>query len=187
MRTTFSLDIPPDASPAFEVDVDAFSSPYSRATKSRSGGLEWKVRLCLFVAVASEQAQEGADGVRLKHLVRVGQKGAWGTAWAAPATIAPSERPTTSSLAAPNAGTAATQSWTNFFASAFLGSTEPIDQYHDGDEADGSDADGDDVEASVGGEEEWRALAVEMVECEVPVKVWPGNTAFKATDVVLEV
>lgn len=47
-----------------------------------------------------------------------------------------------------------------------------MDQYHDGDEAEGSsDAEGDDAEASIGEEEEWRALPVEMVECEVPVKV----------------
>ena len=38
-----------------------------------------------------------------------------------------------------------------------------------------------------GSEEEWKELKVEMVECEVPIKVWPGNTAFKATEVVFEV
>ena len=37
------------------------------------------------------------------------------------------------------------------------------------------------------GEEDWKEVRVEMVECEVPIKVWPGNTAFKATEVVFEV
>ena len=40
---------------------------------------------------------------------------------------------------------------------------------------------------SWGNEEEWRDVKVEMVECEVPIKVWPGNTAFKATEVVFDV
>ncbi len=38
-----------------------------------------------------------------------------------------------------------------------------------------------------GGEEGWRHLRLETVECEVPIKVWPGNTAFKAVDVIFDV
>jgi hypothetical protein len=37
------------------------------------------------------------------------------------------------------------------------------------------------------GEEGWRELAVETVECEVPVVVWPGNTAFRPEDVIFDV
>ena len=33
----------------------------------------------------------------------------------------------------------------------------------------------------------WRPVRVETVECELPIKVWPGNTAFKALDVVFDV
>ena len=32
-----------------------------------------------------------------------------------------------------------------------------------------------------------RDVRAEMVECEVPVRVWPANTAFKATEVVFDV
>ena len=53
----------------------------------------------------------------------------------------------------------------------------------DEDEEDAENEDGDDM----GPEEAWRDVKVEMVECEVPVKVWPGNTAFKATEVVFDV
>lgn len=38
-----------------------------------------------------------------------------------------------------------------------------------------------------GGEDGWRDVKLETVECEVPVKVYPGNTAFKALDVVFDV
>ena len=37
------------------------------------------------------------------------------------------------------------------------------------------------------GEEGWTEVKVETVECEVPVRVWPGNTAFRAADVVFDV
>lgn len=62
-----------------------------------------------------------------------------------------------------------------------MGSTEPVDRYHDGDE------DIDEEERERDQEEDWKEVKVEMVECEVPIKVWPGNTAFKATEVVFEV
>lgn len=175
LRTTFSLDIPPDASPAFQVDI-----PTKHSTP---GGLEWKVRLYLLVAVASPNAREGVDNVRLKNLVVDGPRGEWGTSWTAARTIAPLERP--SSLISSGETTLnvprASQSWTSFLTSAFLGSTEPVDQYHDGDE------DVEDEGQEEDSEEDWKEVKIEMVECEVPIKVWPGNTAFKASEVVFEV
>ena len=74
-------------------------------------------------------------------------------------------------------------SWMSYLASSLLGPSNA--GYHDGDE-DLEDADGEDGD-DVGPEEAWRDLKVEMVECEVHVKVWPGNTAFKATEVVFDV
>jgi hypothetical protein len=76
------------------------------------------------------------------------------------------------------------------FASTFLGLSEGGGGAHDSDgvltddEEDDEDAGGDDLGA---GEEEWREIAVETVECEVPVMVWPGNTAFRPEDVVFDV
>lgn len=70
--------------------------------------------------------------------------------------------------------------------SSFLGTGEK--EYHDGD-----DINDDDEEVPAQKEEgeqeegDWRDVQVEIVECEVPVVVWPGNTAFSAVDVVFEV
>lgn len=38
-----------------------------------------------------------------------------------------------------------------------------------------------------GGDEGWKDVRLETVECEVLIKVWPGNTTFKATDIVFDV
>ncbi|KAI0719097.1 Rgp1-domain-containing protein [Cerioporus squamosus] len=195
LRTTFSLDIPPDASPAFETTFDEQSDRINlRRPKASSGGLEWKVRLCLLVAIASPNAREGPEGVRTRHLVRDGTRGQWGSSWKAAHTIAPLERPapvsSTGSPTTPNANgqlapptPSAALSWMSYFASSLLGPANV--GYHDGDE-DLEDGDGED-EDDIGAEEAWREVKVEMVECEVPVKVWPGNTAFKATEVVFDV
>lgn len=102
--------------------------------------------------------------------------------WRAPGSMAPRERP--GALLSPAASTAQkSQSWTSFFSSALLGSSEPSMSFHDGDEE--SEVDSEDGEALA--ESDWREVRAEMVECEVPIRVWPGNTAFKAGDVVFEV
>ncbi|EGN94146.1 hypothetical protein SERLA73DRAFT_78067 [Serpula lacrymans var. lacrymans S7.3] len=174
LRTTFSLDIPSDASPAFQVKIGGTPSQTSGST----GGLEWRVRLCLLVSVAAETSHMGPDGARLKQLVRDGPKGEWGTSWKASATIAPFERPQPDTNDTKQQPT----TWTQYFVSSFLGTGER--EYHDGDE------DPDEEQAwKVARDEEadWKEVKVETVECEVPISVWPGNTAFKAMDVVFDV
>ncbi|KAI0935775.1 hypothetical protein AcV5_004100 [Taiwanofungus camphoratus] len=184
LRTTFSLDIPPDASPAFQVDV----SGDARGSPRGPGGLEWKVRLCLLVAVASPNTREGPDGLRLRHLVKDGPKGEWGASWKAARSIAPMERPDLRAQSDPGDGEqipaspGTARSWLSFFAAPLMG---PATGYHDGDE-DAEDSD-DGGTGAEGSEEDWRDVKAEMVECEVPIKVWPGNTAFKATEVVFDV
>lgn len=191
LRTTFSLDIPSDASPAFNVRVGQTVPGGPHVTV---GGLEWKVRLCLLVAVAAETSHTGTEGVRMKNLARDGPRGEWGSSWRAPSWIAPMEKPQTIQVQTP----AAPRSWAAFFAAPFLGSSER--GYHDGDEEDDIEDDGvyDGIKADrgggvgagvnfSGGEEGWKEVRLETVECEVPIKVWPGNTAFKAVDVVFDV
>lgn len=179
LRTTFSLDIPPDASPAFQVAVGADPG------NARAGGLEWKVRLCLLVAVASPTAREGPNGVRLRHLVRDGPGGQWGSPWKAARSIAPMERPDLRAEAGAGAQSPVTPStaasWLSWVAAPLMG---PASTFHDGDE-DGHASDEGGTE--IGENEEWREVRAEMVECEVPIRVWPGNTAFKATEVVFDV
>jgi len=174
LRAAFALDIPPDSSPAFQIEVQGEPGYLEPPIPVGPGGLEWKVRLCLLVAVASDQSREGVDGVRLKTLVQDGPSGEWGTSWRGAPSIAPLEQTNDATGAGTPNGL---RSWASYLASPFMGSG--IERYHDGDELD----EGDEREV----EEEWSGMKVETVECEVPIKVWPGNTAFKASDVVFNV
>lgn len=183
LRTTFALDIPSDASPAFQVKIgDATHVP------APTGGLEWKVRLCLLVAVAAESSDPGSQGVRMKHLLRDGARGEWGSSWKASPSIAPMEHPSHEQ----EQQATQTQTWGQFFSASFLGGSEPEDDTDDGEDGTVTgegmwDGDGEEQRDFGGGEEGWKDIKVETVECEVPIKVWPGNTAFKATDVVFDV
>lgn len=88
-RTTFSLDIPSDASPAFQISLD-----------SNTGGLDWKVKLSLLVAIPTS--------TNVKHLVEDGPEGEWGVSYTATSGIEPQERIKTKKLGA-------SRSWTSFF------------------------------------------------------------------------
>jgi hypothetical protein len=174
LRVTFALDIPPDASPAFQIEAQGEPGYLEPPIPVGSGGFEWKVRLCLLVAVASDQSQKGVDDTRLKALVRDGPSGEWGTSWRGAPSIAPLEQINDATAVSSPSGV---RSWASYLASPFTGTGS--DRYRDGDEG----GEGDEGEA----EEEWTAVKVETVECEVPIKVWPGNTAFRASDVVFGV
>ncbi|KAJ3807538.1 Rgp1-domain-containing protein [Lentinula aff. lateritia] len=220
LRTTFALDIPSDASPAFQIRVgdqpfhtDAMTHPKSKF----NGGLEWKVRLCLLVAVAKENSDSGTESVRFKSLVRDGPRGEWGSAWKAPIGAAPCEKPMSTGSSTAQLSPRQQQqpgvvkSWTSFIAASFLGAAEG--GYHDGDEFSDYSSDPNDDEVGYEGnhtsydgikpnhaggvgtgvnfgggrEVSWQEIELETVECEVPVSVWPGNTAFKPVDVVFDV
>lgn len=197
------MDIPSDASPAFQVEVGQNGiSPIVPPSDSlvKPGGLEWKVRLCLLVAVAAESSHTGTEGVRIKGLAKDGRRGEWGCAWKATSGIAPMEKPAQDARVDQTVPT--TKSWSSFFAGPFLGGTTER-EYHDGDDLDIEEDDDDegaydgvkgDRDGGVGvgvnfggGEKGWEEVKLETVECEVPIRVWPGNTAFKALDVVFEV
>ena len=175
LRTTFALDIPPDATPAFRLALGGRPS---------EGGLAWKVRLCLLVAVAAPDAP-------VRGMAREGPRGHWGSTWVPTDSLAPRERPPhpppePSSPASPASVLSSptqTRSWASLLASTFLGMSDA--GVHDGDEA-GTDEEDGEVDLGAG-EEGWREIAVETVECEVPVMVWPGNTAFRPEDVVFDV
>lgn len=196
LRTTFSLDIPSDASPAFQIKTGMDYLASSTTANEKPGGLEWKVRLCLLVAVVPESSDAGTEGVRMKSLVRDGARGEWGSSWQATSDIAPLERRAGGQLDPPQSPINS-RSWTSIFTSPFLGTER---EYHDGDEADEEEE--EDVYDGIkpnfdggvgigvnfgGGEAGWKEAKMETVECEVPVKVWPGNTIFKPVDVVFDV
>lgn len=256
LRTTFSLDIPSDASPAFQMCVGTPKTVSNTPGGTTSfGGIEWKVRICLLVAVAGEDTNVGTEGVRFKGLLRDGPRGEWGSSWKALPVACPLEKPSTlksrppslrlgkgrsangssrssmDSATSPSVISARSASWTSFFASYLSPSIER--EYHDGDELGDEEYDdrssdsggaqrffGGSIAAALleedtqdeeeldtgydgikpdmaggvgrgvdfgGGDDGWRNVKLEMVECEVPVRIWPGNTAFKAMDVVFEV
>ena len=174
LRTIFALDIPPDASPAFQIDVQGEPGYLEPPIPVGPGGLEWKVRLCLLVAVGSDQSRKNIKSVQLRTLVPDGPSGEWGISWRGAPSIAPLEQINDATIVgAPNG----LRSWASYLTSPFTGAG--TERYHDGD--------GLDEEDEREAEEEWSTVRVETVECEVPIKVWPGNTAFKASDVVFNV
>ena len=180
LRTTFALDIPSDASPGFAVRLGA-----------AAGGVAWKVRMGLLVGVAAEAGAEiGAEGVRVKGMVRAGERGRWGTVWKATEGIAPMER-WREEVGAKGKGKG---SWMAYLTSSLLGLEE--EEEWEGSEQQEEEYDGirGGLDGGVGvgvdfggGETGWRDVAVETVECEVPIRVWAGNTAFKAVDVEFDV
>ncbi|KAG7092702.1 hypothetical protein E1B28_009032 [Marasmius oreades] len=219
LRTTFSLDIPSDASPAFQVFIDPSSaetpslpringqcsppvSPFSTGTM-KPGGLEWKVRLSLLVAIASESAGKGTEGVCIKNLVRDGERGEWGCGWVVPShgsgvlqKLPEPKSPTSGS----GSGKGFVRSWTSFLLgddsqsetdSSSVSSFDDREEHcYDGIKADRYGGVGIGVDFSGcgrHGEAEWEEVKTEMVECEVPIRVWPGNTAFRSVDVLFDV
>ncbi|KIL62218.1 hypothetical protein M378DRAFT_129177 [Amanita muscaria Koide BX008] len=177
LRTTFSLDIPSDAAPAFQVGV---------GDETRDGGLEWRVRLSLLVAIAKEDVSAGTEGVGIKGMVRDGPRGEWGSSWRASESVAPLQKMDHQEARIKDSSSG--RGWAWYLASTILGvpSTEE-ETLSDSDEYDGIKADlGGGVGRGVrygGGESGWKAMATEVVECTVPVSVWAGNTAFKAVNI----
>ncbi|KXN88037.1 Protein sat1 [Leucoagaricus sp. SymC.cos] len=234
LRTTFALDIPSDASPAFQVNMSdseltntntfspllpSHTPPTSSPQAHTLGGLEWKVRLCLLVAISSSTSDPGTEGVYFKSLERDGPRGEWGSSWRAPKNLAPMEKPRANHQGALKSGereNVKTKSWTQFFVDSVWNVVagpdygvpaeesgnkygfEGGDGYSTENEAEGDDersydgikpdlAGGVGRGADFGGGEGWKEVKLETVECEVPIKVWPGNTAFRAVDVVFDV
>lgn len=189
-RTSFALDIPSDAAPAFGLVLNddvpngtARPGLIVRTSQASQGGIEWRVRVCLLVCVAPK-------GASIRGVRRAMDSGEWGTPYV-PLRSPLCRRPSGASLT--RASTDSTSSWSSWITSALFtpvtATTES--KFHDGDEEDGSEPQD---AASDGGtsnaDEEtvgWEEMRVELVECEVPVRVWPGNTAFRAPEVVFDV
>lgn len=161
-RVSFGLDIPSDESPGFDVCGE--------------GGLEWKLRLCLLVSVGTGGKGKGKGrAVEVKAMMRDGSPGEWGRGWRAREELVPMERrvPLMSSPATPTPPSSRLGVWTAMMNPFLTGS------YHDADEGEDSDS-----ESESSG---WAEMGIETIECVVPVRVYPGNTAFRALEVVFEV
>jgi RAB6A-GEF complex partner protein 2 len=180
LRTAFSLDIPSDAAPAFTLEMNedrsaGLSGDTLDKTSAKKGGVEWRVRVCLLVCVVP-------DGARLRGVGYAGEHGEWAKALVPlPGPLA--RRPPKQHLVSASTDSLSSGGWTDWLTSAFTTTTERT--YHDGD----LDEEAEKVEDDVDSEDDsgWEEMRVEMVECEVPVRVWPGNTAFRAMDVIFNV
>ncbi|KAF8584974.1 Rgp1-domain-containing protein [Ramaria rubella] len=163
-RVSFALDIPSDASPAFEV---------TQGPGGQVGGLEWKVRLSLLVSVATSPGNAKGKGreVEVRGLVRDGPTGEWGTSWRASESLVPMERVRAPISERPPL-LKTSSSWTAIFSPFARGT------YHDADEEESDDDDDDG---------EWMEMNAETVECMVPIRVFAGNTAFRAMEVMFDV
>jgi hypothetical protein len=247
LRTTFSLDIPSDASPAFQIcinnnppdrtdTVTASGFPYSDPSGSSGGGLAWKVRLCLLVAVAASKPSS-VGGVSsnplplIRTLERDGPRGEWGSSWIATGGNAPLhkwdvkvEHNRQGRRRQGRRRVEENRNWSQLFVSSLLGRADddsiPDNNIVEADDDDEEDYSHEESEGGVleklaeggggstleydgilpdfgggvgtgvdylGGTEGWREVKLETVECEVPVKVFSGNTAFKALDVIFDV
>ncbi|KAG8905565.1 hypothetical protein FRB99_008670 [Tulasnella sp. 403] len=158
-RITFTLDIPSDASPGFRITVDDGSDAGGLA-----GGLEWKVRICFYVAFGSPRTSDGSGPSRMRHLIRDGAGGEWGTSWKATPSLAPLTRTRTSGVATsrpPSSPVTAPSGW-SFFSRSVDHATEK------------------DIEG-------WHECPTETIECEVGITVWPGNTLYRPATLDFEV
>lgn len=207
-RASFALDIPADGTPAFGITA------YDPA--EGKGGLVWKVRMNFLVAVAAAapySASPDSGGETIRNLVKDGPRGEWGLSLRASDSLAPLGRVSTqrSDPGGDAVGMSSSRSgdpppsshgggtsgggWTSMlFGSNGGGSsssqtslTTSLDDEGDSDDANevGARKSGvdDDVRRT---RSRWAPLEVQTVECEVPVSVWPGATAFRPRESVFE-
>nr|XP_018263825.1 uncharacterized protein I303_03698 [Kwoniella dejecticola CBS 10117]OBR85983.1 hypothetical protein I303_03698 [Kwoniella dejecticola CBS 10117] len=168
-RLSFSLDIPSDATPGFSL---------AAGDEGAHGGLEWKVKLQFVVAMPQhhrphhhhhyhhdlDQFRNPANGHRRSESISRSDKPA----------MRPHDKHETISMLPVNAGTNSNDNDNRFFtASTTLtpllhisepprlnGSANPIEGRHEK------------------LRDRWEEMINELVECEIPVKVLAGNTAF---------
>lgn len=174
-RLAFSLDIPSDATPAFSLAAgpDGFK-----------GGLEWRVRLAFLVSVPPKKRHRksqsgGASG-------GAGASGILGGASAKPAQGGlKGSSPVVHLVPREGQGSGHTHGHGHghgqgkadgdnryFAASEALTPLMPLEVGKDG------KGSGPSPKRSNGGEVAWEEMRTETMECEVPVKVLAGNTAF---------
>jgi hypothetical protein len=184
----FTLDIPSDASPAFEL-VD--SSTGSDATS----GLEWKLNVVLQVGIPPLQEEVLSKGKNQKrNLVKDGSQSEWGFCYTASDDAVPLERVGKTD----QSNVQRSMGWMSYLAPGYFlksaeGSKEERTEGSEGESEGepvrwkGKGKEGEIGQDGLGELSEWRRLIGENVEFEVPLRVWPGNTAFRPTDVVFEV
>lgn len=191
-RAFFSLDIPADATPTF--DFIAPSSPRqedeNEGVSSGKGGLEWRVRLRFLVAVSPSKTRNShMDGSRgpdaspkesdlissagtmtkdsnsedatrfqiLMHsLLPDGPRGEWAASWHVRSSLEPLQFVVDEGVETRAGG------WMDVIT--------------------GTGSGGGDVEPETKGT--WKETSLDVLECEVPVMVWPSATAFQPVETI---
>lgn len=174
-RASFSLDIPADGTPAFEITA---YDPDEGA-----GGLAWHVRMNFLVAIApphsTESVMQGGDEETLRSHVQDGPGGEWGSSWRASDSLTPLVVPAVARNNVRPELWSGTMPTASGGASMFLGESEDNAEEGDGEVGDDDERRG----VGVGG---WVPVEVQTVECEVPVSIWPGATAFRPRESIFE-
>ncbi|KAG9125759.1 hypothetical protein FRC07_006318 [Ceratobasidium sp. 392] len=159
-RASFSLDIPSDGAPSFALVLKP-SEPSNKGLPNGhatlQNGLAARGNKNIGTVEGGLQWRVRMAFVvcmssRPRHVVRDGPGNEWGDAWRATAELAP-----LGPASDANASTGS-ETWGSFFGR------------WTGDE---------DVEGAPEGEEKWTKLKLETLECELPINVFPGSTAYQ--------
>lgn len=169
-RAAFSLDIPSDGTPSFSLTATETSSLPNGTASSLNG--RWAPNGHMPThngngIIKSKTALEGGlqwrvrvalvvcMSSRARHVVRDGLGNEWGEAWRA-GELAPVGPASSKSAVASGGG-----GWGSFFV-GWTGEDESIEGEEKQDE-----------------EEKWVKLNLETLECELPITVFPGSTAYQ--------
>lgn len=199
-RMPFALDIPSDGTPEFEL--------YDEVRSDVPKGLGWRLNIQVLIAVPAVSS----TSVGGRNLVRDKAGSEWDYTYTASDSLVPLEKVPRSS-SSQNASKGGWLSYLMPSAFGFDGVSSDgetasleadsvgYDEVLDAGDEDGKEArvfgvsgsgkqhwkgkgkEGQVVPDGLGNEHEWQQMRLELVECNVPLKVWPGNTAFRPHEV----
>jgi len=199
-RIAFTLDVPSDDTPGFEL----CDSSRTDAPK----GLEWQIRVLMLVGIPSESGT--GKRFRQRSLISDSVPSEWDYTYTAVEAFAPLTRQTAlknqPSYPVKGGGT-----WLSYFIPSGIGSngtkssndipgtikrsvspakghTQEVDEGEQqclGHEKNwkGKGREGVVEPDGLGAENEWQVMPLETLECVIPIKVWPGNTAFRPNEI----
>ncbi|KAF8330350.1 Rgp1-domain-containing protein [Cantharellus anzutake] len=198
-RASFSLDIPADATPAF--GFIAPPSPHQEAgdvdAPPTKGGVEWKIRLCFLVAVLPSKTYD--TGRNLGRLRKAAKRPKSEMTSSTGTTVQESDCEDPTRFRIPMHSLLPDEPSSEWATSWSIGeSLAPLRFVEDELEnarvggwmsmimGTGSDGGNSVVEPDGIAEAEtkgiWKETKLDVLECEVPVMVWPGATAFQPVE-----
>jgi len=207
-RIAFTLDIPSDDTPGFEV--------HDSSRPDAPKALEWQIRVSMLVGIPSHSGR--GKQTRQRSLIRDGVPSEWDYTYTSTGIFAPLTKQPTAKHTDPSSGKNS-GGWLSYFIPSvlsvgtgsndleFLGGSQnatggsaarqPYPEKESIQELGERDQDRLGLEKNwkgkgregivepdgLGEESEWRDMPLETIECVIPVKVWPGNTAFRPNEI----